>query len=169
MAIQGSFPTFELMQARLIQEAAADAAQAAELKRLIDLKEVETKLLQDKYQMQIQANQTLHSIKIQLGRDQQNIQYALDIIEDKTANYERRHCEQSYEMPGAARNLQVFCQATGRGCLSKQHLQVFADWIEMGEVPEDFNYGKINMMKDENRAKYQASVVLVQAQPGFID
>ena len=156
---QSDFPTFELMQARLIQERAADADQASQLKRHIELKEVETKLLQDKYQMQIQANQTLHSIKIQLGRDQQSIQYVLDIIADKTSNHERRHCEQSYEMPGAARNLQVFCQATGRGCLSKQHLQVFADWIEMGEVPEDFNYGKINMMKDENRAKYQALVV----------
>ena len=156
---QSDFPTFELMQARLAQERSADADQAEQLKKLVALKEAETQLLHDKYQAQIHANQTLHSLKLQLGRDQQSIQYVLDIIADKTSNYERRHCEQSYEMPGAARNLQVFCQATGRGCLSKQHLQVFADWIEMGEVPEDFNYGQINMMKDPSRVQNMATIL----------
>ena len=150
-----NFQVFEQMQARLTQ----DAEQAAELQRLIALKEQETKLMKDQYEKQVQANQVLQNIKSELAQGQKNIKYLLEIIADKSSNYERRHCEQSYKMPGAARNLQVFCQATGRGSLSKEHLKVFADWIEAGECSEDFNYGKINMMKDENRSKYQASIV----------
>ena len=157
MAAQFSprFQSVEEFQARLTQ----DAAQMAEMQRLIQLKEVEIQLMKDKYQAQIQTNLHLQALKKQVAQDQKDNQYCLQIIAEKTGNYERRHCEQSYEMPGAARNLQIFCQATGRGCLSRQHLKVFADFIEAGECAEDFNYGTINRMKDEHRIQYMCVVV----------
>ena len=143
------------IQARLEQE----AENAAELRRLISLKESETQLMKDQYNKQQEVAQILDVMKTNLARGNQESKYLLEIIAAKTSSFELRHCEQSYEMPGAARNLQVFVQATGRGSLSRQHLQAFADWIESGECSEDFNYGQINMAKDTNRAQYQATVV----------
>ena len=136
-----------------------DADHLAELQRLIELKEIEIKMMKDKYAQQVETNVHFQNLKSQVAKDQGNLKYLLEIIADKTSNFERRHCEQSYEMAGAARNLQVFVQATGRGTLSREHLKVFADWILAGECPEDFNYGQINMMKDQSRVQNMASIL----------
>lgn len=126
----------------------------------------ETRLQVELLKSQLGLLQTLHEELKDLkgsfkGLKVGQIKNLLEGIYEKNSNLELRHCEQSDELPAAARNIEAFVSASARGCVSSTHVKTFCDWVLTSHEhhPEDFSYGWINLLKDINRALYRALVV----------
>jgi hypothetical protein len=82
------------------------------------------------------------------------------VCAEKLNNLEVRQCEQSEELSGSCRFIEAYISASGRGIISKAHVQTFCDFIKVVEnEPEDFCYGYINYKKDLARAQHRCLVL----------
>ena len=110
-----------------------------------------------------QVNQQIKNLQPQL-QESWSKKHTKEFIQEvkvcsqKLNSLELRHCEQSPEQPAACRMIESYISASGRGCVSKAHIETFCGFVKANE-PEDFSYGYINYKKDIARAQHRCLVL----------